>query len=134
MIFPSKPVRPRSNVSALRNLASLGVIVARSSAQSTDGNLVVNPSVVRMVGTYFVENTVSTGTMCPATPQTQACAPEQPLTVAGLMAAPRFDLQRNYRNPTKPAEDIQFDGRGVANPPPGMQDVSKSLPSSRDAF
>ena len=121
---------PMGQAKALRNLASVGIVVVKTAA-GTGGNLVVAPTVGNVVGTYFVENAVSTGTMCPGV---AACPSEIPFSVSGLMVARRFDLQRNYRNPAIPAESFSFDGRGVANPPPGMQDVGRSLPASRDAF
>lgn len=109
----------------LRNLASFGVIVKKRS-DGTGGNIYIQPGVTDLVGAYFAEDTIYTGTVAVGT--------DQPLRVLGLMAAYRMNLQRNYRDPVRAAEEIVFDGRAVANPPPGMQEVSQSLPTSRDAF
>jgi len=115
---------PLGNVTALRNLASFGVIVMKNSS-STGGIINISPTVTKIVGAYFAEDTINTGT---------TGGTDQALTVYGLMAAYRLNLQRNYRDPVTPAEQVIFDGRAVANPPPGMGDVTKSLPASHDAF
>lgn len=119
-----------AGINYLRNLASFGVIVKKTNA-GTGGTLSVQPNVRNLVGVYFVEDTINTGTNCPGM---SVCLSDQPLQVLGIMAAKKFNLERNYRDPSRPAEEIKFDGRGVANPPPGMQDIGKSLPSSKDAF
>ncbi|MFZ2803743.1 MAG: hypothetical protein WA001_00820 [Patescibacteria group bacterium] len=116
---------------SLKNLASFGVIVTRNSS-GVGGNIIINPSVKNLVGAYFAERVISTGSLCaPAAP---TCPGEQPLQILGLMAAFEFKLQRNTHDPNIAAETVIFDGRAVANPPPGMQQVSQSLPSSKDAF
>lgn len=107
----------------LKNLASLGIIV-KKKADGTGGNIFIQPSVQNIVGAYFAEDTIHTGTV----------GTDTPLQVLGLMAAYRFDLQRVYHDPSRAAESVIFDGRAVANPPPGMQDVSKSLPTSKEAY
>ncbi|MBP9864741.1 hypothetical protein KBC54_04850, partial [Patescibacteria group bacterium] len=61
-------------------------------------------------------------------------ANDQPLQVLGLMAAHQFNLARKSLDPLKASETVIFDGRAVANPPPGMQSVSQSLPTSKNAF
>jgi hypothetical protein len=119
-----------AGINYLRNLASLGVVV-KKTAGGTGGDLTIAPNVAKLVGVYFVENTINTGTYCPGM---STCLTDIQLQVLGVMAAKKFNLQRNYRDPARPAEEIKFDGRGVANPPPGMQDIGKSLPSSKDAF
>lgn len=119
-----------AGINYLRNLASLGVIVKKGTG-GTGGNITILPNVQNLVGVYFSEDTINTGTNCPGV---STCLTDQPLTVLGIMAAKKFNLERNYRDPARAAEEIKFDGRGVANPPPGMQDIGKSLPSSKDAF
>lgn len=119
-----------AGINYLRNLASLGVVV-KKTAGGAGGDLTIAPNVAKLVGVYFVENTINTGTYCPGM---STCLTDIQLQVLGVMAAKKFNLQRNYRDPARPAEEIKFDGRGVANPPPGMQDIGKSLPSSKDAF
>ncbi|MFA5185676.1 MAG: hypothetical protein WC551_04260 [Patescibacteria group bacterium] len=112
-----------AGVTSLRNLASFGVIVKKNGVGT--GNLSISPTVTKIVGAYFVEDTINTGT---------TGAVDVPLDIFGLMAAYRINLERNYRNAAQAAETVTFDGRAVYNPPPGMADVSKSLPASKDAF
>jgi len=50
------------------------------------------------------------------------------------MAARQFHLQRVYPSSTIAAETFTQDGRAVANPPPGMAEIGKSLPVQKDAF
>ncbi len=111
----------------IHNLASLGIIVKKGSAPIPDnGSLRVNPAVGKLVGAYFVEDTIYTGSA--------GAVDAVRLDVYGLMAARRFALERKYRSATNAAETFTFDGRAVANPPPGMSEVGKSLPSPIDAF
>lgn len=115
---------------ALRSLASFGVIVKKKDTKSftggsSGGSIFIRPAVTKAVGAFFAEETIATGS---------AGASDVPLNVFGLMAARQFNLQRNYRSATTPAEVFTFDGRAIANPPPGMQEIGKSLPSSKDAF
>ena len=113
----------------LRNLASLGIIVKTipvgQPGAGTGGNINISPSVTSLVGAYFAEDTINTGT---------TGGTDSALKVLGLMAAYRLNLQRNVHSTTIAAETVVFDGRAVANPPPGMSEISKSLPTSKDAF
>jgi len=54
------------------------------------------------------------------------------LTVYGLIAAKAYDLRRKYIDPLAGSEQIIFDGRLTANPPPGFKSFSESLPVIRD--
>jgi len=119
-----------TGLSYLRNLASFGVIVTKDSA-GNGGNIIIAPGVTNLVGTYFAEESISTGTTCP---MATSCPADVPLNVAGMFASHMINLQRNYRDPNIPAEVVNFDGRSVANPPPGMADIVKSLPTSKDAY
>lgn len=110
---------------SIRDLSSFGVIV-KKNALGLGGNIVISPGVTTVSGAYFAEGMISTGTFDPAA--------DSALRILGLMAAHQFNLQRKYRNILTPAESFTFDGRAVANPPPGMQEVGKSLPASKDAF
>ena len=105
---------------------SLGVIVV--------GNLNIDPTVSNLVGSYYVldsqpsvdangcpqnidiaknsRGTVSTG------------ASSNRLNVQGLMVAGKFDFLRYFTNPSDseadPAENVYYDGRVLANTPPGF--------------
>ncbi len=120
---------PSASIQYLRNLASLGIIVTKKNGFG--GNIVIDPGVTIVSAAMFAEESIKTGTACGGA---TTCPSEQPLTVYGLMAAHQIDLQRVVRDPSTPAENVIFDGRAVANPPPGMADVSKSLPATQDAF
>ena len=113
---------------SLHNLASFGVIVSKKAGDVTGltGNVSIDPSVSQISGAYFVEGTVHTGSAGPID--------AQPLQVFGLMAAHQFALERNFHSTSQASETFVFDGRAIANPPPGMQEVSKSLPTTQDAF
>jgi hypothetical protein len=105
----------------LRNLASFGVIVTKD-ASGNGGRIVISPSVHTIVGAYFAEDSISTG------------ATTELLTVYGLLASRQLALERTGGTSSTAAETVIFDGRAVANPPPGMQDIGKSLPTAKDAF
>ena len=108
----------------LKNLASFGVIVKKKVPNGPGGSIIIQPGVTQIVGAYFAEDTFQTATN----------GADQPLQVLGMVAAHKFNLQRNYRNVNTPAETFVFDGRASVNPPPGMQDVSKTLPTTNDAY
>jgi hypothetical protein len=105
----------------LRNLASFGVIVT-ADAGGTGGNIVIDPSVRTLSGAFFAERSIRTG------------ASTLPLTVFGLMASRELVFDRTGGTAAIASETVIFDGRAVANPPPGMQDIGKSLPTVKDAF
>lgn len=108
--------------SYLRNLASFGVIVTKDPSTGLGGNIMIDPTVHSVVGAYFAESSVHTG------------ASSDALTVYGLLASREISFERTSSTLTTAAETVIFDGRAVANPPPGMQDVGKSLPTTKDAF
>lgn len=106
----------------LRNLASFGVIVTRNPLTGVGGNIYIEPTVQNVSGALFAESGIATG------------ATTAPLTVYGLIASRQIDLERTGGSSSTAAETVVFDGRAVANPPPGMQDIGKSLPTTKDAF
>jgi len=55
---------------------------------------------------------------------------ELPLVVNGIMVAKEFQLERLYGGVDIGSEEIIYDGRLIANIPPGLEDVVKSLPKS----
>jgi len=112
---------------SIRNLASFGVIVKKKEVGGGGGNIKIDPSVRKLSGAFFVEDTVQTGT-------TGGLVDPTRLEVFGLMAARRFKLERKFRSQIFAAETFVFDGRAVANPPPGMSEIGKALPTPKDAF
>lgn len=109
--------------SSLRNLASFGAVVVKNST-GAGGNVDIDPAVQKVSGAYFAEGIFSTGSIKTSNPALS----DVNLKIYGILVAQQFKLQRNNDNPSEPAEEIIFDGRAVVNPPPGMQDTSKSLP------
>lgn len=51
-----------------------------------------------------------------------------PLQVNGLFIAKGYNFDRKYTRELEPAEKIIYDGRVVANTPPGLVDFTKALP------
>ncbi|MCH7492847.1 hypothetical protein IID19_04675, partial [Patescibacteria group bacterium] len=51
-----------------------------------------------------------------------------PLKVSGLFIARGYNFDRKYSKDLAPAEQIVYDGRVVANTPPGLTDFTKALP------
>ena len=50
----------------------------------------------------------------------------------GSLHSRKLHLDRTLRNPDTGAERFIYDGRAVANPPPGFADIGKSLPMITD--
>lgn len=99
-----------NSVSKIEELASVGWLVR--------GRLVIDPSVTEIVGAFYVEgdNGIATG------------ASGNKLIVHGLMIAKRYNFQRTFRSTDEGSEQIVYDGRALINTPPGMEDLTKSLP------
>jgi hypothetical protein len=51
-----------------------------------------------------------------------------PLQVSGLFVAKGYSFDRKYSKDLAPSEQIVYDGRVVANTPPGLSDFTKALP------
>ena len=114
----------------LRNLASFGILVLGQYSGSTyqqGGNLYIDPSVTQIVGTVYAERSIHTGTTGDRLTDSQ-------LEVYGALVSREILLERRWSSPTEAAEVVEFDGRGVVNPPPGFQDVAKSLPVLSDRY
>jgi hypothetical protein len=117
--------------SYLKNLASLGIVVLSkyhpNGTYIKGGNFLVDPSVSQVVGTIFAEKSIQTGTTGDRDSDVQ-------LHVYGALVSKQIDLQRLSSSQTVSAENVEFDGRSVLNPPPGFQDVGKSLPALTDRY
>ncbi len=112
----------------LRNLASFGTLVLAKYAGGvpvSGGDVKIDAGVRQIVGLFFGERAIYTGTTGAADVQ---------LKVYGALVGHDVRLERRYGSATEAAEDVIFDGRGVVNPPPGTQDITKSLPSLKDTF
>ncbi len=113
---------PMSFQSSLKNMSSLGMIVTKDAQTGAGGSIFIDPQVHTAVGAYFAESSIHTGTS------------NQPLSFAGLMAARLFSFERTGGTSSTAAETMTFDGRAVVNPPPGMQNIGKSLPHTKIVF
>jgi hypothetical protein len=102
----------------LKNLASVGWMVF--------GDIIIDPSVENIVGAFYTEGEVRTGTM--GDPRM-----DKPLTVRGLILAYKFKFERLWRSAQRGSEQIIYDGRVLANTPPGMADLIGALPVWREA-
>jgi len=57
---------------------------------------------------------------------------DESLTVVGMVVAKAFDFRRKFASLLEGSERIIYDGRLIANPPPGMKSFSEGLPLIRD--
>ncbi|MBU1921595.1 hypothetical protein KKD84_00015 [Patescibacteria group bacterium] len=102
-------------IQKLKNLASIGWIVVQNQV-GIGGNIYIDPGVSQLVGAFYAEKMIKTQ------------AGDSQLTVYGLMIARQFDFGRAYSSGLCGAEQIIFDSRALTNPPPGMEDLTRSLP------
>jgi hypothetical protein len=110
-----------------RSLASLGWIVL-DDGTDTRGNLYINRAVTSLAGAFYVGG--KDGIWSVAAPDTEG---ENQLRVYGLMIARQFHFSRSHKSLTEGSEQVIFDGRAVANPPPGFEDLGKYLPRFTDS-
>ncbi|MBP6943202.1 MAG: hypothetical protein KBB55_04130, partial [Candidatus Buchananbacteria bacterium] len=121
-----------------RELASVAWIVK--------GDIIIDGSVTNTVGAFVA---FGAGTACEATGDAQfptytpnhcgvffsvpaGSTSNQQLRVTGLVIAHAFDFRRTYADPLIGAEAIIYDGRLIANPPPGLKGFTEGLPVIRD--
>jgi len=104
------------------------------------GDLIIDPSVENLVGTFIVlgEEGSTTclagedhcGRVYTGDDSAVAEASKKTLTIKGLVIARDFKLQRTKQDIFQtPGEIIQYDGRVVLNTPPGLEDFSQILPA-----
>ncbi|MEY4723156.1 MAG: hypothetical protein RLZZ324_669 [Candidatus Parcubacteria bacterium] len=117
-----------SAAAALDNLASIGWIAVPSSGGS-GGNVYVDGTVHNVVGAIYAGGGDGFWTVTP--PLTDST---EPFTLHGLVVAKSFHLGRSFKSKTQGSEQFIYDGRAVANPPPGFADVTKSLPLFTDVL
>ena len=106
-------------------LPSLGVIVK--------DYLVIGENANNVVGSYLVLGPWSGRSVTGI--EIMNSVEETPFQAQGLFIAGTFKFGRTYRGTLldpQPAEQIIYDGRVVANPPPGFRDFSKVLPKIRE--
>jgi hypothetical protein len=115
-------------VENVRNLASPGFLVLKDRVRNAQGelvdvggNIIINPSVTALVGAFYAEGEIRTGS-------TGLAASDKPFVVSGVMVAQQFIFERLYAG-AQASEQIIADGRVLANPPPGFGDLARSLPT-----
>ena len=116
----------------LSRLASLGWIVLDENdpekpGYNQRGNIFVGKDVTHLVGSFL--STGQSGFFSVAPPATDS---PKPLLVEGLVVARQFHLSRSYKSLEQGSESVAYDGRAVANPPPGFEDVTKTMPAFGD--
>jgi len=114
-----------AGVTNLKNLASVGWLVI-DDGSNTKGNIYINPGVEKAVGAFYAEGELKTGT-------TGDRRTDKPLTVRGLILARKFTFERLWQSAQRGSEQVIYDGRVLANTPPGMADLVKALPVWREA-
>jgi hypothetical protein len=88
----------------------------------TFGNVTIEPGVRNISANIFAEGKITVRS-------TGIVENDVPLTINGVTVAKQYDLRRLYPgSPTQAAEKFVYDGRIIANTPPGMSDIVKSLP------
>jgi len=108
-------------ITKMKQLASLGILVL-DDGSGTYGNVNISPDVTTVSANIYAEGMISTGS-------TGVVATEVPLTINGVTVAKQYDFERLFPGtPDLPSEKIVYDGRIIANTPPGMNDIVQSLP------
>lgn len=124
----------------LKRLASVAWVIK--------GDVEINPSVNKVVGAFIVLGRQENCFYSDQTPCSEAVdypkyakngygiffsgSSDKPLVVSGLIVAKAFDLERSYSDIKQGSEQIIYDGRLIANPPPGFKGFLEGLPVIRD--
>ena len=110
-----------------------------SAAWIIKGDLIIDPDVTKLAGTFIVLGGEEDGESIPCGSDLENPAEHcgtiytgdsnNQLQVSGQFLAKNFQFQRTYKSAFRvAAEEIIYDGRNVINPAPGLGDVLKSLP------
>lgn len=110
-----------SSFAKLKNIASVGILVLKDD-QGQGGNIYIDPDIEEVVGNYYAEGRIYTGTNDPDV--------DVQLKIEGLMIATGFELERQFIDSVtkEPAEKVIYDRKAVINPPPGFSDIIQALP------
>ncbi len=126
-------------VSDLRQLASVAWVVK--------GDIIVKPNVTKVVGAFIALGDGDTCVPADASEYPQytrnGCGVfysvdpattdgGQQFSVLGLVIAKAFDFRRTFTDALIGSESIIYDGRLIANPPPGLKGFTEGLPVIRD--
>ncbi|MBI4142849.1 hypothetical protein HY480_03180 [Candidatus Uhrbacteria bacterium] len=106
----------------VRSVASIGWVVLPNGKEKA-GNVEIAPAVTEVVGAFYVQGTVRTGSWGGITQ-------DKSLIIRGAMVAKQFLFERlAIGGPA--SEQIIADGRILANTPSGFGDLVKALPTIR---
>lgn len=115
---------PRPNFSSRANLVGVffaeGKIVTGTGQYSTAGKRNSDLTLPN-----DIDDAYKTANQCQSIPSEGI-----PLIVNGIMVAKAFQLERLYGGVDIGSEEIIYDGRLMANIPPGLEDIVKSLPKA----
>jgi len=127
----------KDDIKTIKDIGSIAWIVK--------GDVIVNPEVKKIVGAFIVlgngtSTLVKTSTTDENYPKFatnkygvfSSGLSNNPLTVFGLIVAKAFNWERTYSNIKQGSERVIYDGRLVANPPPGLKGFAEGLPIIRD--
>ncbi|MFA5995118.1 MAG: LamG domain-containing protein [Patescibacteria group bacterium] len=109
-----------TSISNIYNIASVAWIAT--------GKITIKPAVTKLAGAYIAldnptDDSIATFITDPSTLQ---------LEIKGLVLARKFNFGRKNigtESGNKASERIIYDTRLITNPPPGLEDLSKSLPT-----
>lgn len=118
-------------IADLRHLASVAWIVL-DDGTGLKGNIYIGRNVTSIAGAFYSDGDFGVYTHDP-TPAFMESASDIALEVYGMMIARRFTWTREFRSIDQGSERIIYDGRVVANPPPGFGDLTKLLPQFSDS-
>jgi hypothetical protein len=123
--------------SDLKQLASVAWIVR--------GDVIIDGQVQKAVGAFMIlgQDDVTSPVVDLTDPDYPKYTPNHygvffsgasgnPLTVYGLTVAKAFDLERSYASVLQGSENFVYDGRLIANPPPGLKAFLEAMPVIRD--
>ncbi len=111
----------QSNIASLASVA--WIVLAEPLDPLKGGNIYIDRRVTWAVGTFFADGKSGITSVYPSNQDIY-----RPLTVLGVMVAKVFHFDRLFQSLEQGAERVVYDGRAVANPPPGIGDFSKALP------
>ena len=126
---------PSASNIRFRNLASVAIIVKgdlkiSNNVDNLDGNFIVIGDGTADLPHDCTEDEVlsaSCGQIYTCSERDSASC-DNDLTVSGMMMARRFFFERTFTSESRGSELIIYDGRLLANTPPGLTDFAKALP------
>lgn len=128
---------PASGSLDLKQLGSIAWVVR--------GDVIVKPSVTKVAGAFIVLGNESSSLEYASNADNEypkfvqnghgiffSGNSAEPLTIVGLVIARTFGWERIYSNIRQGSERVIYDGRLIANPPPGLSGFAEGLPVIRD--